>query len=97
MANFVGSLIPALVWGVAFTNLVHGLPLSRGPLLGGLSGCSIRRAPRRAGRVAVFAFHGSLFLSLKTSGALTHRALNVARTAGAAAVVRLAATLGGSR
>ena len=28
VANFVGSLVAALVWGVAFTNFAHGLPLS---------------------------------------------------------------------
>ena len=28
IANFAGSLVPALIWGVAFTDFVHGLPLS---------------------------------------------------------------------
>ena len=94
IANFAGSLVAALIWGVAFTNFVHGLPLSRAGYTGGLIG--LLNPPALVGGVAalaVFAFHGSLFLSLKTSGALMQRARNVARTAGAAAVVLLAATL----
>ena len=68
----VGSWVPALLWGVAFASLVHGLPvdadhhidLSFGDvlnpytLLGGLA------------TVGLFAFHGAVFLALKTTGAV---------------------------
>ena len=66
-AIFFGSFIPALLWGVAVTNLLQGLPinaqmhyigrfsdlLSPYTLLGGLT------------FVFVFIFHGAAFLSLK--------------------------------
>ena len=38
VANFAGSLVAALIWGVAFTNFVHGLPLSAAGYTGGLIG-----------------------------------------------------------
>ena len=75
-ANFAGSLVPAIVWGVAFTDLVHGVPLSPdGRYYGGLIG--LLHPVALAGGLAsltLFAFHGSVFLSLKTSGALAARA-----------------------
>ncbi len=75
-AIFLGSALPALLWGVAFADFVHGVPLAAshefagnffdlvGPyaLLGG------------AMTLAVFTLHGALFLSLKTTGALRERA-----------------------
>lgn len=81
-ANFLGSLVPAIVWGVAFTDLAHGLPLRAGgsyaggllgllhpvALLGGVASC------------AVFCLHGAVFLSLKTTGELARRARRLATT-----------------
>jgi cytochrome d ubiquinol oxidase subunit II len=80
-ALFVGSLIPALLWGVAFTDLVHGLQIGSGfhytggffgllqpvALVGGVAG------------LALFSLHGAVFLSLKTSGELAGRARAAAR------------------
>jgi cytochrome d ubiquinol oxidase subunit II len=94
-ANFLGSLIPAVVWGVAFTDLVHGVPLSPGghyyagllgllhpiALVGGLAS------------LALFALHGCVFLSLKTSGDLAARARRGAVLVGVAATVLLAAAV----
>ncbi|MQL53765.1 cytochrome d ubiquinol oxidase subunit II, partial [Desulfofundulus thermobenzoicus] len=71
-----GSLVPALLWGVAVTNLVKGVPidshmqyagnfftlLSPYTLVGGLA------------TLLLFTFHGALFLSLKTGGELVERA-----------------------
>ena len=37
-ANFGGSLVATLVWGVAFTNFAHGLPLTAAGYTGGLFG-----------------------------------------------------------
>jgi len=87
-ANFVGSLIPAVVWGVAFTDLVHGLPLSPGGhYLGGLPGLLHPIAiVGGLASLAVFVFHGSLFLSLKTSGDVARRARRAAAVVGVAAV-----------
>ncbi|MFW0789125.1 cytochrome d ubiquinol oxidase subunit II [Gordonia sp. CPCC 205333] len=68
----LGSWIPALLWGVAFANVVRGLPIGADhqytggffnllnpyALLGGLT------------TLLVFATHGAVFLSLKTAGVI---------------------------
>ncbi len=70
---FVGSFLPALLIGVAFSNLVRGVPIDANmnyvggfwnllnwyALLGGLTA------------VAVFSLFGAIFLSLKTTGEVT--------------------------
>lgn len=75
-AIFGGSLVPALLLGVAFANLARGLPIDGNMmftgnlltllnpygLLGGLTA------------LAVFAFHGAIFLSLKAGGEIKERA-----------------------
>ncbi len=77
---FVGSALPALLWGVAFANIVRGVPLNAAHvytgnlltllnpygLLGGLA------------TLTLFALHGSIFLSLKTTGDLRARARQAA-------------------
>ena len=90
-ANFLGSLVPAIVWGVAFTDLVHGVPLSPGGhYYGGLPGLLHPIAiVGGLASLAVFVFHGSLFLALKTSGDVARRARRVAGYAGVAAVALL--------
>jgi cytochrome d ubiquinol oxidase subunit II len=94
-ANFAGSLIPAIVWGAAFTNLVHGVPLSsNGTYFGGLIG--LLHPIALAGGLAsltLFALHGAIFLSLKTTGELAARARRSAGQVGVAATVLLAATV----
>jgi cytochrome d ubiquinol oxidase subunit II len=80
-AAFVGSLLAALLLGVAFANLAKGVPVDAGRvytgtlwtllspygLIGGLSA------------IASFALSGAIFLSLKTSGALADRAQALAQ------------------
>src|SRR5512146_3263284 len=87
---FAGSLVPALLWGVAFGNIVRGIPLNADEhftgnfftflnpyaLLGGVT------------TLALFTLHGALFLALKTTGELRRRAN---ATASAVAVVAIAA------
>jgi cytochrome bd ubiquinol oxidase subunit II len=79
-AIFVGSLVPGLLLGVAFSNMVQGVPidakmyyvggffnlLNPYALLGGLAA------------VLGFAVHGALFISLKTSGDLSEKARKIA-------------------
>ncbi|MGI8334316.1 cytochrome d ubiquinol oxidase subunit II [Actinomadura scrupuli] len=91
-AIFWGSLVPALLWGVAFANIVRGVPLDAqrhytgnlftllNPygLLGGLT------------TLGVFTLHGAVFLALKTGGELRDRALNLI-TGGWLPVVAVAA------
>ena len=88
-AVFLGSLVPALLWGVAFGNIVRGLPLDAAghftgnfftflnpyALLGGVT------------TLALFTLHGALFLALKTTGRLRARANKTASVTAVAAIV----------
>ncbi len=100
VANFVGSLVPAVVWGVAFTDLVHGLPLAAdGRYNGGLIG--LLHPIALVGGLAslsLFALHGSVFLALKTTGDLAHRARRAAarHRSGRRGPARGGADLGGA-
>ena len=95
VANFLGSLVPAIVWGAAFTDLVHGVPLSAGGrYYGGLIGLLHPIAiVGGLASLAVFVLHGAVFLALKTSGELAERARRAAGVVGVAAVVLLAAAV----
>jgi cytochrome d ubiquinol oxidase subunit II len=80
-AIVVGSALPALLWGVAWANIVHGVPIDAsgeytgdlldllGPyaLLGGLA------------TLTLFLAHGAIFLGLRTTGEVEARALATAR------------------
>lgn len=80
--QFLGSFIPALLFGVAFANLFRGIPVDgdgvyHGHLLMLLNPYGL------AGGIfflLMFCVHGSLWMALKTEGALHTRALNTART-----------------
>jgi cytochrome d ubiquinol oxidase subunit II len=77
---FTGSLVPSVLWGVAFGNLMRGVPIDGGmhyvgdfwyllnpyALAGGLASLS------------AFTLHGAVFLSLKTSGPVMDRARTAA-------------------
>ena len=80
-ANTIGSLGAALIWGVAFANLLHGTPInSKGDFDG--SFWDLFNAYTLLGGIAVvllFAFHGATYLTLRTTGDLGRRA---AATAG---------------
>ena len=94
-AIIFGSATPALLWGVAFTNLVRGLPidadkeytgnlftlLNPAGLLGGLA------------MVALFLTHGAIFVALKSQGPVRHDARVFAVRSGAVAIVLAAALL----
>jgi cytochrome d ubiquinol oxidase subunit II len=80
---FAGSLLPALLWGVAVGNLMRGIALDEsmtyyGGLLPLLNPFSLL-----CGLVFVclFAIHGANYLSLKTAGEVAKRAKKVAFTA----------------
>lgn len=85
---FLGSAVPALLWGVAFGNIVRGIPVNAAEhftgnfftflnpyaILGGLT------------TLALFTLHGALFLSLKTTGDLRKRARRTAVSMSLAAI-----------
>jgi cytochrome d ubiquinol oxidase subunit II len=82
-ALIFGSFVPALLWGVGWANIVHGVPidarheytgtlfdlLNPYALLGGLTS------------LAIFLTHGAIFLELKTTGAIRERARSIAASA----------------
>lgn len=79
-AILLGSAVPALLWGVAFADILRGVPIDAsgeyvgtffdlvGPyaLLGGVTS------------FLLFALHGAVFLALKTTGDLAGRARDTA-------------------
>ncbi|KFF60663.1 cytochrome C oxidase assembly protein [Cryobacterium sp. MLB-32] len=91
----VGSAVPALLWGVAFANVVRGVPLDANfnysgsffdllnpyALLGGLT------------TLLLFFTHGVIFVSLKTEGDIRVRARAVAIKAGIVTIVVAASFL----
>ncbi|WFE20306.1 cytochrome d ubiquinol oxidase subunit II [Solwaraspora sp. WMMD937] len=83
-----GSVIPAALWGVAFANIVAGVPLDAdheytGTLLTLLNPYALLGG---ATTTALFITHGAVFLALKTTDDLRHRARRVASWTGLAAV-----------
>lgn len=88
-AMVFGSLVPAFLWGVAFANIVRGVPLDADheytgtlftllnpyALLGGLA------------TLALFTLHGAVFLVLRTDGDLRTRASALARRLAVGALV----------
>jgi cytochrome bd ubiquinol oxidase subunit II len=98
-AIFAGSAVPAVLWGVAFANIVRGVPLDAdhehtGGLLTLLNPYGLLGGATTA---ALFATHGAIFLALKTTGDIRDRANALAGRAGpvaaALAVAFLAWTL----
>ena len=91
-----GSLVPAVLWGVAFANIVRGVPVDAAgeyvgnlvdllhpyALLGGLT------------TLALFLTHGAVFLALKTRGDIRVRANRLARRLGLPTAVIAAVFLG---
>ena len=90
-----GSAVPALLWGVAFGNIVRGVPIGEGftytggfldllnpyALLGGLV------------TFTLFTTHGAAYLALKTTGEVRERAHALAPRAGLVAAVLAVAFL----
>ncbi len=80
LAIFLGSLVPALLWGVAIGNLLRGVPIDAsknyaGTFLGLLNPYALVGGVTF---VLLFAFHGAVFLNLRTDGELRERARRTA-------------------
>jgi cytochrome bd ubiquinol oxidase subunit II len=89
IAIFVGSALPALLWGVAFANIVAGVPIDANQeftgslltllnpygLLGGLA------------TLGLFTLHGAFFLALKTTGSVRDSANALVRRLAPAVVL----------
>lgn len=79
-AIFVGSLIPALLWGVAFTNFVRGVPIDQHQIYVGGFFNLLNPYALLGGVVSLleFALIGAIFLSLKTENELYEAARKTA-------------------
>lgn len=87
-AIFVGSILNAILWGVACSDLLRGVPIdaqmqfagnffdlvSPYAILGGVSTCLL------------FTLHGALYLGLKTEGEMLERVQNAAKNIGTVTV-----------
>ncbi len=99
IAIFFGSAVPAFLWGVAFANIVRGVPLERSSsgsieYVGGFF--NLLNPYALLGGVvtlAVFLTHGAHFLALKTAGEVRVRAHSLAVKLGLAAAVAAVAFL----
>jgi cytochrome bd ubiquinol oxidase subunit II len=78
---FIGSFVPALLWGVAMGNLLLGVPIDADQHYVGGFWNLLNPYALIAGlaSVCIFGLHGALFLSLRTTGDLMERALTAAR------------------
>jgi cytochrome d ubiquinol oxidase subunit II len=93
IAILVSSAIPALLWGVAFANIVRGVPIeesAQGNLeyVGGFF--NLLNPYALLGGVVtltVFLAHGAIFLSLKTAGGIRERSRDLAVKIGLLAAV----------
>jgi cytochrome d ubiquinol oxidase subunit II len=99
VAIVISSALPALLWGVAFANIVRGVPLekvSSGSIeyVGGFF--NLLNPYALLGGVvtlSVFYTHGAVFLALKTAGTIRERANSIALKAGLVAAVAAVAFL----
>jgi cytochrome d ubiquinol oxidase subunit II len=80
-AIFFGSAVPAVLMGVAFGNLVHGVPIDAEMNYAGTFFTLLNPYALLAGAAALLAFslHGAIFLSLKTSAEMQERARRAAQ------------------
>jgi cytochrome bd ubiquinol oxidase subunit II len=87
-ALFLGSTIPAFLWGGLLTDLVKGVPIdAQMEFVGGIA--DLFNPSAVAGGllgVILFTFHGAVFLLLKTEGTVFNKAFSAARKIGAAAM-----------
>src|SRR6202167_3495834 len=94
-AIFAGSALPALLWGLAFANIVRGVPLDAPHVYTGNLLTLLNWYGLLGGLVtlSLFTLHGAIFLGLKTTGELRARARRAALRIAVAAVPLAAAFL----
>jgi cytochrome d ubiquinol oxidase subunit II len=80
-AIFIGSLIPALLWGVAFGNILRGVAIDASMTYVGSFFDLLNPYALVGGLVTLtlFILHGALFLELKTDGVIQQRVGQIAR------------------
>jgi cytochrome bd ubiquinol oxidase subunit II len=85
-AIFWTSLLPAFLWGVAFANIVRGVPIDAAKNFTGSALDLLNPYALLGGVVTLvlFTFHGSVFAALKTLGEIRARARSLAAASGLA-------------
>jgi len=88
---FVGSLLPALLWGVALANLLKGVPIDETKAYVGGFFDLLSPYTLIAGltSLAVFTTHGAIFLNLKSTDEIRSRSTRFIKRVGPAATVLL--------
>ena len=86
---FAGSLVPALLWGVALGNMLRGVPIDATMTYTGGFFNLLNPYALVSGLATLTAFvtHGALFLDLKTAGEVRARAMAATRVVGPIATV----------
>src|SRR3954447_2392304 len=89
LAIVIGSVVPALLWGVAFANILRGVPIDADmEYVGGFFNL-LNPYALLGGAMTLLLFltHGAMFLSLKTDGRIRAAARDLAWRIGLAAAV----------
>jgi cytochrome d ubiquinol oxidase subunit II len=91
----VGSALPALLWGVAFANIVQGVPLNADHIYTGTLFTLLNPYGLLGGLVTLTLFwlHGLIFITLKTEGDIKVRARALAVKVGIVCTVLAASFL----
>jgi cytochrome d ubiquinol oxidase subunit II len=89
LALIIGSFVPSLLWGVAFANIVAGVPIDADKEFTGNLFTLLNPFGLLGGLVTLtlFATHGAMFIALKTDGEIRHRARDLAVRIGVVAAV----------
>jgi cytochrome d ubiquinol oxidase subunit II len=89
LAIIIGSFLPAVLWGVAFANILRGVPLDEsGEYVGGFFNLLNPYALLGgATTLLLFLTHGAVFISLKTDGRIRHAARELGIKLGLGAAV----------
>jgi cytochrome bd ubiquinol oxidase subunit II len=89
LALIIGSFVPAFLWGVAFANIVHGVPIDENKEFTGNLFTLLNPFGLLGGLVTLglFLTHGAMFTALKTTGDIRHRARELSVKVGLASAV----------
>lgn len=89
---FTGSAVPALLWGVAFGDLLKGVPIDASKTYVGGFFDLLGPYPLAAGvaSLAAFTTHGAIYLNLKSEEPIRSRAMKAVKRAGPAATALVA-------
>ena len=89
LAIIIGSFVPALLWGVAFANILRGVPIDADKEYAGGFFNLLTPYALLGGAMTLLLFltHGAIFISLKTDGPIREAARSLAVRVGVGAAV----------